>query len=846
MVLLERHTQLAELAAAQQDAATARGSLVLVSGEAGVGKTVLVQRFAGQSDARVLWGLCDDLVTPRPLGPFRDMFAHLNGWPDLAAFLDAVLEDVAGHPHPTVAVVEDAHWADRATLDAIRFLGRRISRMRVLLVVTYRDDEVPADHPLRLTLGAVPSADTRRVRLAPLSEAAVATMARGSRVDVKKLYELTGGNPFYVSESLADPELSVPLPVQDAVMARVGRLGELGRASAELVSTVPGAAELWLLDACEVSDGLDEAVRLGVLRPGRDVVTFSHELVRRAVQQSLTETRREHINGLILDVLAARDADPARLTHHAVQARRAAAVIRYAPLAAQRAAAMGADREAFEHYRRALEHAERYPTHELLDLLDTTARSGYRSARIDDAYPPATRAVLLCRAAGDQVRLGRSLCLLSEIEWCRGNGSGAQAAADEAVAVLEGVSAGTEQLVIAFTLQAKLAMLDHRPDATIAWGERAFALVGQRKGAAPPADLLVTVGCARVQRSPDDSEMLVDALRTALDRHDVSAASRAYVNLADERTLHMRYGDALRFIEEGLAYLETHDELAAIDHLLAVRARWHFDQGRWSEAERDAAQTTDAGAPSRTMAELVIGLIQARRGDPSAAATLDNVARRAEAAGEAQQIVPVALARAELAWLAGDQAGVTAALRPVLTIASRSGCSRWIGEAALWQHRVGSLDGTPDDVAEPYALQVAGHWREAAAAWAALGRPYDQADALADAPVPEPLLEALTILDRHGAMPRAAMVRRRLTELGVGSVPRGPRAPTRASPAGLTPRQTEVLTLLADKLTYRDIASLLHVSIKTVDHHVSAIRHKLGAGTRDAAVVAARRLGILA
>jgi DNA-binding CsgD family transcriptional regulator len=181
----------------------------------------------------------------------------------------------------------------------------------------------------------------------------------------------------------------------------------------------------------------------------------------------------------------------------------------------------------------------------------------------------------------------------------------------------------------------------------------------------------------------------------------------------------------------------------------------------------------------------------------------------------------------------------------VLTIASRSGCSRWIGEAALWQHRVGSLDRTPDEVAEPYALQVAGHWREAAAAWASLGRPYDQADALADAPVPEPLLAALTILDRHGAMPRAAMVRRRLTELGVGSVPRGPRAPTRASPAGLTPRQTEVLTLLADRLTYRDIASRLHVSIKTVDHHVSAIRHKLGAGTRDAAVEAARRLGIL-
>src|SRR5918996_2807358 len=164
MALLERHSQLAALAAAEGDAARGQGSLVLVTGEAGAGKTVLLRRFAEQSGARFAWGMCDELVTPRPLGPFRDMFAHVNGQPDAGAYFDAMLDELSAFPHPAVAVVEDAHWADRATLDAIRFLGRRIGRFRAMLVVTYRDDEVPADHPLRLTVGAVPADDMRRGR----------------------------------------------------------------------------------------------------------------------------------------------------------------------------------------------------------------------------------------------------------------------------------------------------------------------------------------------------------------------------------------------------------------------------------------------------------------------------------------------------------------------------------------------------------------------------------------------------------------------------------------------------------------------------------------------------------
>ena len=826
MALLERHSQLAALAAAERDAACGQGSLVLVTGEAGAGKTVLLRRFAEESSARFAWGMCDELVTPRPLGPFRDMFARNSGQLEAGGFFDVLLDELSAIPHPVVAVVEDAHWADRATLDAIRFIGRRINRIHAILVVTCRADEVPADHPLRLAIGAVPATDVRRVPVGPLSRQAVTSLAAGTGVDAEKLYQLTGGNPFYVTESLADPEVTVPLSVQDAVMARVGRLGSTARACAEVAAAVPGAADIALLDACRVIDGLDEAVRLGVLRIDGESVVFSHELVRRSVEASLAEARRHEVNGQVLDALAERGADPARLAHHAVRAGRVAAVVQYAPIAAQRASSMCAHLEAFQHYQQALMHADRYPIARLLELLDEATYAGSVSGHYEAVHKYVTRAVELNRASGDPARLSRSLRELANVDWHIGQGPSAQAAADEAVEVLNGGDYN-EQLAHSYSLQARLAMLDHRTDEAVSWGEKAVTLFEQ-DGLTVPADLLVTIGSARIQHDPYDTDTLVAALHVAIDRGDVHAVERAYINLGDELTLHMRYAEAKPYLDDGLAYVEQRDALVAVDHLQAARARWYLDRGMWSEAKLDAESAAGADGPSTTIARLVLALIETRHGDPCAAASIADLSRRARASAEAQFVIPAALAEAEFNWLRGDDEGVAKALDPVLPAIWRSGMGRIVGEAALWLHRIGRLDAIPPGAAEPYALQVAGEWRKAASAWTELGRPYEAADALADAFEPESLLAALAILNRMNAEPRAAMVRRRLAELGVDSVPRGPRAATRSNPAGLTARQVEVLRLLGDDLTYRSIAARLHVSVKTVDHHVTAIRSKLG------------------
>src|SRR5438034_2557755 len=201
MELLEREEFLGELETILSDVAAGNGRFVLVSGEAGIGKTSLVERFTAvhKAQVRVLWGACDALFTPRPLGPLYDIAQQTHG--DLLALLEeeaprasifsAALDEMENEHTPSITVVEDVHWADEATLDLLKFLGRRINRIHSMLVVTYRDDEVGADHPLRLVLGDLPQRSVARLRLPPLSAGAVDTLAEQAGRNSEDLYQIT-------------------------------------------------------------------------------------------------------------------------------------------------------------------------------------------------------------------------------------------------------------------------------------------------------------------------------------------------------------------------------------------------------------------------------------------------------------------------------------------------------------------------------------------------------------------------------------------------------------------------------------------------------------------------------
>src|ERR1700722_12116117 len=193
MKLLERQRSLAELAQFAAEARDGAGRLVLIAGDAGIGKSAVVEQFQRDlPDARWSWGACDGLFTPRPLGPLFDLADQLGGELDELCRADADREQLFGallrqisEPETLdVVVVEDAHWADEATIDLLRFLGRRLRDRPALLIVTYRDERAGATPARRVALGALAGMrTTRRVLLEPLSPAGVAELAAGSGLD---------------------------------------------------------------------------------------------------------------------------------------------------------------------------------------------------------------------------------------------------------------------------------------------------------------------------------------------------------------------------------------------------------------------------------------------------------------------------------------------------------------------------------------------------------------------------------------------------------------------------------------------------------------------------------------
>jgi DNA-binding NarL/FixJ family response regulator len=166
------------------------------------------------------------------------------------------------------------------------------------------------------------------------------------------------------------------------------------------------------------------------------------------------------------------------------------------------------------------------------------------------------------------------------------------------------------------------------------------------------------------------------------------------------------------------------------------------------------------------------------------------------------------------------------------------------GELALWLFLIGQLEGIPVSAAEPFALVGAGDWEGAATFWEQRGIPYDRAVALSLG-TSESKIEAIRILDDLGATPLASRLRAELAEAGVTGIPRGPSRATRANRFGLTPRQMDVLSHLAAGRTNSEIADLLFLSSRTVDHHVSAILGKLAATTRSEAVATAAESGLV-
>jgi predicted ATPase len=457
MKLLERESFLDALAEYAREARQGDGRLVLLSGESGIGKTALLEELELRlKGVRTLWGACDGLLTPRPLGPLFDIGAQLDG--ELAVLcrqgaprdqlFAAFLAEIGSSSTFTVAVIEDVHWADEATIDLLNFVGRRLSRRTALVLVTYRDNEVEADHPLRIVIGDLATQRaTRRMRLPPLSERAVRQLAQQEDIDATELHKITGGNPFYVNEMLAAGWPSVPTTVRDAVGARLARCSPSAREIVETAAVIGARVHPALLSTMHpgADSPADQVLQTGILIPDGSDLRFRHELVRMAVDAGIAPHKKTDLHVRLLAALEeSGDADLALLAHHAEGAADAAAVLRHAPEAARRSSKLGAHREAAAQYARALRFADDSRPDVLAPLHEGIAAEYSLLDRWEDAEPAVRSAIDLRRAMGDVRKVGTDLCFLSSTLWrlCRGNDS--EVAADRAVTVLMDMPPGRE------------------------------------------------------------------------------------------------------------------------------------------------------------------------------------------------------------------------------------------------------------------------------------------------------------------------------------------------------------------------------------------------------------------
>jgi DNA-binding CsgD family transcriptional regulator len=852
---LERDQELATLVAAASEAAAGTGSVVLLHGEAGIGKTSLVSAIKSRlpSETRMLIGSCDALSTPRTLGPFRDLAPAVG--PRLADALqagerdlvmDALLDELHRLP-PTTLVVEDVHWADEATVDTLRFLVRRIAQLPVVLLLTYRDDELSSEHPLTQLLGDASHAEQVR-HLSPrrLSEPAVRTLVGDSQLDAEEVFTLSDGNPYFVSELVASAIGStVPPTVVDAVLGRLRRLAPAHQDTIELLAVVPSALDRQLVDALANDHvAIEAAEKRGLLTVQPEQVSFRHELTRRAIVDALPVARRLELNARVLAVMEDLGVtDASRLVHHASEAGDVDALIRFAPIAARDAATSGAHREAAAHFALALAHEDRFTPAELADLFEECAVERYTIGAAADAVAAQRRTVALRQQLQDQRGLGLSLRWLSRFMWFNGKRTEADEAAEEATAVLEKV--GDEGLfAFALSNQSQLAMLAHRTEEATTLARRAIALA-TAAGATPVlSHALTNLGLAR-KLSGDDGgfDDLHEAVRVALSIDDVEDACRAYVGIVWSLLDEFRLDEAEPFMIEALALAEQAEFIGFLAYLQACQGRLELARGHWDAAVAVAELPPGSQPVARCAALTILATVRLRLGQPGATELLAEAQRLAEQMAELQRIGPVAAARCEQAALRGDSAAVIDIAEPVHAEAVQLGDQNLEAELAYRLRQAGRAVDVPI-VNHPFALQARGDWQAAAKAWTELGCPYHQAAALADGNDPAALLEALPILDSLGAIPLARQVRAGLRQLGVANVPRGPMAGTRENPAGLTDRQLEVLRLLAGGLTNGEIATQLVLSVRTVDRHVAEILAKLGVTSRRQAAARAYALGI--
>ncbi|HEX9494129.1 MAG TPA: AAA family ATPase [Candidatus Limnocylindria bacterium] len=705
-VVIGRDREAAALDLLLGEAIGGRGRTVLVAGEAGLGKSALVRRFVDrvrERGARLLIGECTEIEARRPFGPIIDAFVSgdLALPPELAqggpgalpvveveryrvhvAFADRLAE--AAKERPAVVVIEDLHWADEATYELLPYLARKLRDDPVLLLATYRSDELHRLHPLNHVLAELGRGRLfEEVRLKKLTleetgdviRASLALTQAPSAEFRQALFDRTEGNPFFVEEILralvekgeleyrdgswhrtkAVAALTIPASVRDAVQQRLLTLEPRARTAMNIAAVIGLRFDFELLQAVS---GLDEGALFEIIKgaidaqlvreetgaDGLETYTFRHALSREAVLAELLQRERRILHRTVGEAIerlvgahAERRAE--ELAYHFDEARDSAKAQRYHRLAAERSLRMAAPKPALQHLERAIELAPD-DDQELVTLLLRLADVATSISDSARARRAAEQALAIAKQRGDLIAMGDAAHRLSLFTWALGDAPAAGRIVDEAVALLEPLGPSAA-LAACYTERARLAMLDDRSADAIRWGETALAMARETGAVETEVLALNFLGVAETQTG-DQPEQGVAHLERSLE-------------LAEERGLPYHAQRALNNLIAGLTRAgaphartkELHERSVRhakqhglrIDPLIWREVFFGFAEGRWDEALRIAEDARNETLWTATRDLFVAQMRLAREGPEGGAIQLvDDAWRRCEA-GDSQSRV---------------------------------------------------------------------------------------------------------------------------------------------------------------------------------------------------------------
>lgn len=871
-MLLEREAAI-DIFTNALEASKRAGKVLLLSGEAGMGKTTLLEhmREASKETFCVHWSGCDPLFTPRPFAPIHDfarqfapeLFPLLNSNDKTAKTASQIIlaffNRLERLDKPTLLIIEDVHWADNATLDILQYVVRRISVVPCLLCLSYRDDEVTIEHPFSTVINLVPSAHARRIELKPLSLKSVKSLAKGKHTNPEKLFEISSGNPFFISEILAADEQAkqyVPSSVRDAVGARLTTLNEQERSLLNTLCFIPYSIPVELINHLfpENNQGALETC-LSRKFLNTDITgecRFNHELSRLAILSMVPIHIQKQMHANILAAIEALKLTDnlAWLVHHAELALDHAKVLEYAPEAALQAAKLGAHKEAASYYSKAITYIEYADTELAAKLYESWAYEAGLTIQTDTSVIDARRtAITLYRALGKKEKVAENLRYLSRLYWYQGHSERAEQLANQAISEFEQLPASSE-LAMAYSMRSQLDMLNDRTQSAIFWGQKALATEKQFPNPMVRVHALTNVGSALVMHGDASGEQLLqESLHLSIEHGIHEEAARVYTNYSDYCVRFKLLEKAEQMTTQGIQFDIAHELDSWTYYLVGLQAQLRLEQGRLIDAETIAKgvkalknQTVLMQLPSL----IVLAKAQLRMGVEDFVDNLQEALKNASAINEYQYLVPIHFAFVELAWLSDDKTSAREAINLLSKIAEDVLNTWQLGELIAWHQRLDMNIINQENqlllyerASKPYQLEFAGNYAKAAEHWLSIGMPYHAALAymqVSDDTIDECLQKAIDLLEPIHAHAALKKLRKLAGYRGVNDslskAKRGPYSKTRQHPAQLTSKEQHVLKLLVTGASNQEIASAMSRSQRTIENHVSSILSKLSVNNR--------------